>query len=78
MHEKSRNGDTPNTNSPQMLALWSCYSTDERATKLAELFQAGRELMLAGIKLRSPDISEAQAHQELKRLLYAHYKMSHA
>ncbi len=67
-------GDTPNWRSQQMIALWRRFTLDQRAEKLAQLFDAGRELMIAGIKLREPGIPEIIARTRLSQLLQESYK----
>ncbi len=65
--------DIPNWRSPQMIALWSKFSLEQRAEKLDQAIHAGRELMMAGIILREPSITDSEAQQRLKQLLYRSY-----
>ena len=60
-----------------MLALWRAFTLEQRAEKLAQLFDAGRELMLEGVKLREPGLSPHAARERLRQLLYASYKSTH-
>jgi len=62
-------GDTPNWRSAQMIKLWSNFTLDQRAEKLAQLIDTGRELMIEGIKLRELGVSHSQARERLKQLL---------
>lgn len=65
--------DVPIWQSPIMISLWGRFSLNERAEKLANLIDAGRELMLEGIRLREPGISDYDSKQRLKELLLWSY-----
>ena len=66
-------GDTPNWRSSEFVRIHSSLSLDQRAEKLSELWLAGRELMIEGIKIREPHLTEDEARAKLKILLYQSY-----
>jgi hypothetical protein len=78
MTDTSYFGDTPLWQSAEMVKLWQRLSLDQRAEKLGNMIQAGRELMIEGVKLRAPHLTAEEARHQMKELLYTSYKNNNA